>query len=404
MSLSKIIKASTSEWRRLLFLEVFFNKQTKVTKASDDSVISGIAGGVARIAGKAEKDIFLALSTLFPDLSYGEALDQVAINFSIAPRFTNQGSSTYIRLTADPGTLYQAGIHNFTTDNGTVFALSEDVAIPDFGFTYAKVYSLNNGEQTNVPAFSINQVNPQPQGHIHVVNEFHAQGGFDTESDETFKIRIKNGINILAKGTLAALEQAMISIDNRILKIYHDGIDLDGKTVISIATQNGVDLLQADLDNILNKTAEYHSLADYRPNGRGFFGVRLKNIEYQPIDISFRVELDGTRIIDDVRKDIQSRIGRQLDFRFFDPNTQKVEWDDILHIVKTTRGVKYCLDQYFTPNVDISIALNKLPRLRGFLMLDLNGQVLANMNNTLTPIYYPQEADFEFQANILKSI
>lgn len=404
MALDNIIKPSTSEWRRQLFLEVFINSQNKVTKISDDSVLSGFAGGIARVAGKAEKDIFIALSSLFPDLSHGELLDQVAENFGIAPRFVNQGSSVFIRITATPGTLYQAGIHDFESDNGLKFSLTEDVIVPDFGYTYAKVYSLMQGAYTNISPFSINRVTPQPSGHIHVVNEFQAQGGYDRESDETFKIRIKNGANILAKGTLAALEQVFMTIDNRVLRIFHHGIDFDGKTVIAIATQNGADLTQSDLDNILVNASPYFSLSDYRPWGREFYGIRLKNIEYQPIDISFRVELDGSRLIDEIRQDIQSKIGRMLDFRTFNPITDRVEWDDILHICKSTVGVKYVPDQFFYPRADIQVDLNKLPRLRGFLMLDIEGNVLSNMTGTLSPIYYPQQADFIYQSQFLREI
>lgn len=404
MAVDKIIKPSTSEWRRLLMLETLYNQQDRLTKSSDDSVISGVAGGIARIAGKAEKDIFLALSSLFPDLSYGPLLDQVAANFGIAPRFTEQGSSTYIRITADVGTIYQAGIHNFETDNGVQFSLTEDVIIPSFGFTYARVNSITEGNNTNVDAFTINKVTPQPSGHIHVLNEFPAQGGYDVETDETFKLRIKNGANVLARGTLASLEQVFMMIDNRVLRIFHHGIDFDGKVVIAISTQNGSDLTQVELDNILNNAAPYFSLADHRPWGRDFYGIRLKNIEYQPIDISFRVELDGTRLVDEVRRDIQSQANRLLDFRFFDPNTEQVEWDDLLHICKTTLGVKYVPDQFFYPRVDVKIDLDKLPRLRGFLMLDLEGNVLSNMNGTLTPVYYPQEADFIYQSQILRQI
>lgn len=402
--LTNIIKPSTSEWRRRLFLETFYNQQRKVTKSSDDSVISGIAGGAARIAGKAEKDIFLALSTLFPDLSFGALLDQVADNFGIAPRFVEQGSSTYVKVTGDPGTVYQAGIHTFITDIGIQFELIDDYTIPSFGYGYVKVRSITTGADTNVEAFAINQVTPQPAGHIHVVNEFTAMGGYDKESDETFKLRIKNGANILAKGTLASIEQAFMFVDNRVLRVFHNGIDLDGKVVLAIATQNGADLTQSELDYILNSTSSYLSLSDYRPFGREFYGVRLKNIEYQPIDISFRVELDGSRLPDEVRRDVQSQIGRAIDYRFFDPNTEQIEWDELLHIVKTTLGVKYVPDQFFYPRIDIKVDADKLPRLRGFLMLDLQGNVLSNMNSALSPIYYPSPADFTFQSQQLRDL
>lgn len=399
--LKQIIKASTSTFRRLLFLETFLNMQNKVTKVSDDSVVSAIAGGASRIAGKAEKDIFLSLATLFPDMAYGPSLDQCAINFGIAPRFTNTGSSTYVRLTANPGTVYQANIQTYTSTTGVEFKASEDITIGSLGYAYLQVSSTSTGALTNVDALTINVVSPQPNGHINVINEVPANGGFDVESDETFRIRIKNGANILAKGTLSSLQQAMMTVDKRVLKIFHQGIDHQGKVVIAIATQNGVDLSQSELDYILEGISPFLNLSDYKPLGKVFYGVRLKNIEYQPIDVSFRIDLDGTRLVDDVRRDIQIKMAKSIDYRYFDPSKQLVEWDDLLQIVKTTLGVRYVPDQFFLPRVDIPIGLDKLPRFRGFIMMSLDGTVLSNSTGTLNPIYYPAEADFIYQQQFL---
>jgi hypothetical protein len=403
MGLSKIIKPSTSVFRRLLFLETFFNLQSKVTKASDDSVISGVAGGVARIAGKAEKDVFLALSSLFPELAYGSQLDQVAANNGIAPRFTQIGSTTYVRITANPGTVYQAGVHNFVAQNGIQFALLNDITITDFGFGYAKVVATTTGDITNVDAYTISQVSPQPNGHVSCLNEVSATGGFDNETDDTFKVRIQNGANILARNTLASLEQVLILLDNRVLRIYHQGINDLGQVVIAIATQNGVDFSSNELKTLLDGASGFFTLSDYKPYNKGFYGVIFQNIEYQPIDVSFRVSLDGTRNVDDVRRDIQIQMSKALDYRFFDPSQMAVEWDNLLDVVKTTLGVKYVPDQYFSPRVDIAIDLNKLPRMRSFVMADLNGTVLSSSNGVLNPIYYPNTIDFDY-VSILRQL
>lgn len=401
MGLKKIIKASTSKFRRSLILETFMNLQSKVSKISDDSVVSAFAGGASRIAAKAEKDIFLALSTLFPDMAYGALLDQVAKNFGIAPRFTNQSATTYVRVTANPGTTYEASVHKFISSNGIQFLSTSDFTVGDFGYGYIKVVASTSGEISNVDALSINQVSPQPNGHINVINEVPATGGFDDESDDTFKIRIENGANILAKGTLSSLEQAFMLVDSRVLKVYHHGINQEGKVVIAIATQNGSDLTQNDLDYILESASSFLSLTDYKPWGRKFYGVQLVNVEYQPIDISFRVELDGTRLVDDVRRDIQVRMAKSLDYRYFDPSKQAVEWDNLLEIVKSTLGVRYVPDQFFFPRIDIPVALDKLPRFRGFIMMSMNGTVLSNSAGTLNPIYYPAEADFNYAQQFL---
>lgn len=401
MGLRQIIKSSTSKFRRSLIVEIFMNLQSKITKISDDSVMSAFAGGISRVAAKAEKDIFLSLATLFPDMAYGSLLDQVAKNFGIAPRFTSQGSSTYIRITATPGTTYTAISQTYISTNGIVFHSNEDITISNFGYAYLKVSSTSTGSSTNVDALTINNVSPQPNGHINIINEVHASGGYDNESDETFKIRIENGANILAKGTLLSLEQVLMLVDKRVLKIYHHGINELGKTVIAIATQNGSDLNRNELNYLLESASPFFGLSDYKQWGRKFYGVVFKNIQYQPIDVSFRVELDGTRLVDDIRKDIQIKMGKSVDYRYFDPSKQAIEWDNLLEIVKSTQGIKYVPDQFFFPKIDIPVALDKLPRFRGFIMMNLSGTVLSNSSGTLNPIYYPAEADFNFTQQFL---
>jgi hypothetical protein len=103
-----ITKPLTTVELKQIFLENFLNKTTKVSKVSNNSVINGTAYGVAKIAQKALKDIALIESHLFIDSATGDNLDLIASRLGISPRFGVSGSSTYVRLVADPGTLYQA--------------------------------------------------------------------------------------------------------------------------------------------------------------------------------------------------------------------------------------------------------------------------------------------------------
>jgi hypothetical protein len=404
MSLNNIIKPSTSADRRLLALETMLNLTDKISKVSDDSVVSAIAGGVARIAGKAEKDIFLALSVLFPNLSFGSHLDQTAEIFGVPGRITNLGSSTYIRIVATPGTVYQANVHYFLSNNNIRFQLLNDITISSFGFSYAKIESITQGNNTNVDSLSISQVSPTPNGHQYVINEVPATGGFDLENDQTFRSRIQDGANILAKSTLSMIEQLFILLNPKILNVYHHGMNEFGQVVLAISTQNGSDLSQLELDNLLDFSSSFFSLTEYKPIGKNFYGIQLKNIEYQPFDISFRCQLDGSRTVDQIRKDIQIKIQKSVDYRFFDPTKQLIEWDNLLEIVKSTLGIKYAPDQFFYPRIDLKISNEKLPRMRGFLMLNIDGTVLSNQSGTLNPIYYPNQADFIYSQTILSQL
>ena len=165
-----------------------------------------------------------------------------------------------------------------------------------------------------------------------------------------------------------------------------------------------MDLSNVELDLLLVESKDYLTLTEMKPFGTQSIGVELVNINWQTFDISFRLDYDVSVNVDDIRVEIQTKISKYIDFRFFDPAKQRVEWDNLLEIVKSCKGVKYVPDQYFFPDIDISVDLHRLPRLRGFLMLDLDGNILQNFAGTLSPIYYPSVSDFSYQQTVLNNI
>ena len=385
-----------------LFIETLLNRTNKVTKVSNDSVLNGVAYGNAKIAQKAMMEIALVESHLFPDGAHGQYLDNVADINGISPRFGAAPASTYVRLVGAPGTTYVAGTQTFT-GNGITWDLQEDVTINALGYGYAKVQSQTSGISTNIDAIVITSVNPAPAGHLYVVNEYRAIGGRDAEDDRLFRLRIKHGANLAARGTLAHLTQVFHKLNNKILRVFYEGIDLEGKPIIALATVNGSDLTAAELDDLKARVEEFLSLRDMSLLGFNNPLITLKNADYFPIDISFRVQLNSSADIDKTRQEIQIDIAKYLDLRFWTPGA-KVEWDDLLQIVKDHPKVDYVPDQFFTPNVDIETPLNQLPRVRGFLMLNMDGTLMSGESGILNPIYYPANPDFSFQATILQSI
>lgn len=395
------IKPSTSQERSALFTETLLNNTDKISKVSPNSIVSGISNGVAKVAGKAEKDILISIARLFPDSASGDQLDQVAEDYGIAPRFGELGSSTYIRLVADPGTVYPKLTTVITSTNGIQFELEEDVTMGVSGYLYARISSQITGVKTNCGPLTINKILPVPVGHKYLINESYATGGRDVEDDQTLRVRIKDGSNILAKGTIASIEQKFILINNKVLKVFYQGITFENKVRLAIATQTGEDLSPTELEELLEGSHDYFSLTDCRPFGQTFYGVELINITYLPIDISFRADISSAADPDEVRKKILISITKYMDFRFFNPSRQRVEWDNLLQIVKETEGVSYCADQYFYPRADIAIDINVLPRIRGFLMLDLNGNIIQDFSGNLQPVFYPNNVDFNYQETVL---
>lgn len=389
--------------RALIYIKTLLNNTDRVTKVTDHSVLSAHADAVSKIAGKSEKDIFLALSQLFPDSSYGVQLDLCADTFGISPRFGASGSSTYVRLVATPGTTYLANTNIFNSKDGILFSLENNVTIGSFGFEYVKVRSIDQGNKTNIDAGRIDSVNPQPSGHKYVINEYIAQGGRDTEDDETFRKRIKQGSNVLATHTIAMLEQVFMKINSNVLRIFNQGHDSKGRLKIAIVTQNGIDLNQAELDQILDQGSQYFGLSQLKSFGTQSYGIVLSNISWQPVDISFRVQLLNNTNIDDWRTSVQIAISKYLDFRTFTPAQQKVEWDNLLEIVKHTPGTKYVPDNYFVPSVDQSVDRNKLPRLRGFVVMDLQGTLMSGNTGQFNSVFYPNDLSQSFITSVLTS-
>lgn len=372
-----------------LLTEIFINRQNKVTKISDESVLNAMFYGIAKVAQKAEKDIAITEARLFPENAYGQFLDEIAQRTGVPPRRGASGSSTFIRIFADPGTQYLRATNTFSGNNGIVFELDEDVTIPTIGYTYVKVRSTDTGERTNVDPLSISTVSPEPSGHDSVLNEYGATGGRDIEQDDVFRQRIKNNPNIVATQTIEYLSQLFQRTNGDILTVIKEGINNAGKQVLAIVTQNGEDLSPTELDDLLGNASDFLSISELRQLGETF-GIELKNVDWFPIDIEFRVDLLNNFNPDDVRKNIQIAFSKAIDFRFWTPGS-KVEWDDLLEIVKNIDGVRYVPDSFFSPNVDITIPEIQLPRFRGFIMRDLDGNIISDTQGVLNPLFYPNE-------------
>lgn len=380
--------SSTTEITQLMS-EIFLNRQSKVTKISDESVLNAIFYAVAKVAQKAEKDIAITESRLFPDNAYGQYLDNIAKTFGIDSRKGASGSSAYVRLFASPGTEYFKSKNTFSGNSGVIFELSEDIVVGSTGIAYAKVRSQDVGSKTNIDPFGISNVNPAPTGHQNVLNEYAAIGGRDLEQDELFRQRIKNNPNIVAKSTISQLIQLYQTINQNVLDVIKEGICDDGRLVLSIVPQNGADFSQTELADLLESSADSVSITDLKPFGESF-EIKLKTVDWEPIDIDFRVDLSNNADPDMVRKNIQVALNKFVDFRFWSP-TKKVEHTDLLIIVKNIDGVNYVPETFFSPKTDLSIPETRLPRFRGFIMRDMEGNVISDSNNVLNPIFYPNK-------------
>lgn len=377
-----------SELKQMV-IELLINKTDKLSDISDDSVLNGVAFGVAKVAQKAIKDIAIVESKIFPQTSKGSYLDESAALFGVSPRRGALGSSTYIKVIAPEGTTYTSGVNVFKSNNGIQFEIEETVVVGSDGYDYVKVRSIDSGVKTNSEPNSIITVTPSPSGHKRCTNEYMATGGVDAETDEVFRIRIVNYKNIFSLSTLGYYTQIFQNLDDRILKVFNLGINEDGKHALAVVNQNGAGLTSQELINLLEQIKQYLPISDLNQFGN-VMGVVIQNIEWYEVSLDFRLELDPIYNPDDVRKNIQINLSKMLDFRFWKAG-DKVEWDNLLDVVKKTEGVKYVSDLYFLPHEDEFVSNNKLPRIKVFIMRDLDGNIIYDNAGVLSPVFYPSE-------------
>jgi len=376
-----------------IFLEMLIDKTDKVSDIGDDSVLNGVAFGSSKIGQKVIKDVAITESKIFPQTAKGIYLDESASLFGVSARKGALGSSTYVKVIATVGTQYLAATHIFTSKNGIQFEMENDFTVDSEGFGYIKVRSVDSGEKTNVDANTILTVSPIPTGHVKVTNEYVATGGVDAETDEVFRLRIVNNNNIVSLNTVEYYSQIFQSFDDRVLKVLNLGKGSSGKQELAIVTQNGVDLTALELSDLLELSAPYFPLFDLNKYG-SVVGVELVNVTWYEVGgttgVDFRVEIDSLYDSDDVRIQIQINLSKLLDFRFWVAG-QRIEWDDLFEVVKNTEGVKYVPDTYFKPNEDETVPSNTLPRIKTFIMRDLDGNIIYDNGGALSPIFHPNE-------------
>jgi hypothetical protein len=373
-----------------LWVEMFLNKTDKVSNIADGSVLNAMAFGTAKVAQKAIKDIAIVEAQIFPTSATGEYLDKAAALYGVSPRKQALGSSTYVRVSAEPGTQYEVGT-TFLAKNGIRFVVDKPYTVDNSGYGYVSVRSTITGSATNVEANSIVQVSPRPLTHIECTNEYAAIGGRDYEDDVTFRNRIINYNNKLSEETMESWTQIFQDLDPRILKVMNVGLGEDGKTHIYLVTQNGSFFTDDELETLLQKATPYFGLTELNLQGEAV-GVVLENAKWMFVGgnngVDFRVELSPDTDIATVRKNIQIAMTKYLDFRFWDAG-KTVQWDDLLQVVKSSEGVKYVPDEYFFPYYDEEVPLNMLPRIKGFRMRDLEGNILYDSGSNLSNIFYP---------------
>lgn len=385
-----------------IFLEVLLNKTDRINDVSAESVLNGIAFACAKVGQKCLVNQSVVEGHLFPDTAYGEYLDDLAAIRGIAPRFGATPSTTYVRFIGDEGTYYNASQIILYATTGIAFTLEEDVTIGANGYAYGKVRATSSGANTNVDPLSINRMNIVPQGHLSVTNEYRASGGRDYEDDELFRQRIKDSVNQLSRDTMSYIEQVFMKINERVLRVHKGGLTTDGKMNLIVVAVNGQDFSEQEFNEILSRSEEFLPLNELLRENTNF-ALSLQNVDWLPVDVEFRVDIDPAYDQAVVRRNIAIQMNKLFDYRFWKYG-DKVEWGNLLYAAKNVEGVRYVPNTHFYPRVDINVPRYRLPRIRGFILRDLQGNVIEDNGGLMSAVFYPNTIEEGYAASVLSNI
>ena len=100
---------------------------------------------------------------------------------------------------------------------------------------------------------------------------------------------------------------------------------------------------------------------------------------------------------------MQIKISKLFDYRYWKYG-DKIEWENILYSIRSIDGVRYIPDNYFFPQIDINVPKYRLPRLRGFILRDLDGNIITDNYAILSSFNYPSDIDEDYQSSVLSSL
>ena len=78
--------------------------------------------------------------------------------------------------------------------------------------------------------------------------------------------------------------------------------------------------------------------------------------------------------------------------------------DFMLYAAKNVEAVRYVPDTHFYPQPAVNVPKYRLPRLRSFIVRDLDGNIIEGNNGVLSDVFYPNEEDRSYQESVLTMI
>lgn len=340
-----------------------------ITYFGKGGVIRSIIAAVSGVMHELFYDINRAKRSLFASTAKDTDLDTLAKDFNMERLGASYAGAVLI-FSGTASTSIPAGTEVQSTD-GIIFETLEAITLGDAnsGYDFYPSESLGDkveakattiGAVGNVKSNTINTLSTPIAGVDYVTNPSPATGGADVESDNDFRVRISQRIDLLNLGTLAFFEAIAKEINTEILRVYASRGEAEREAAIYVATRSGTGLTVTEKDFLQESIKTFAPLLTEPV---------VYDVTFTDINVEITCKIETGYTIDDIFNSIVINLADLIDWSRADFG-EKIEYESILETVQASEGVKDVDLTAFSPLKNIQCLANSLPRLGTVTVID----------------------------------
>lgn len=271
------------------------NPANKLEGGFSQDIIGSVSYELANIK---DTEIDAIPDRAFVETAQGDDLDKVGEDYGI-PRRKDANAIVFLEITGEKGAIVNGSIK--AVYENLIYTVQETKEIDDTGIVLVKAQCETKGTIGNAPANTINKFLTNYAGLISVNNPEAAYDGFDKESDEIYRKRIKDYLASDAsnanKEQYEAWARSITGVDKAIVKAADEGAGAGNVAIYISAIEQTVssELRQAVFDYI-----------DYiQPINAT---VIVNSMNYKKIDITAKVVLKEEYTKDNIKSELEAAL------------------------------------------------------------------------------------------------
>lgn len=368
-------------------IENFVSINNNITFFGIGGVLRGIFTSVSMKMRELWYDLTSLKRKLFINTCFNTDLDDYGAERNIA-RLSGRKAGTMITFTGAKDTLVPKGsiITNPTTNIQYTTMQDLTIGTKNPNLQIPNNYALSNimigdscwaeciteGIVGNSAPNTITKCNIT--GIDNATNSIPAQGGLDTEDDDSYRYRIKNYTKLLNNDTSSFYETLTLNVDDRIMRAFaYKDYSKPDAIIILVVPKSGVGLDATTLNSIAQ---------NIQNNQRSFTNITCKNIEFTAIYVDMKVKLNSGITLENYFINVVDVLSKYFDW-------SKWEWGQA---IQRDNVAKQVLNIASTKELDLvtfkinNLISSNIPLLSKLSLPYFSGLKITDLENPATPI------------------